>query len=72
MKTNKSIEDIREKVRSGKATVLTAAEFKELGKTLSAKELVKKVDIVTTATFGPMCSSGAFLNFGHSDPPMRL
>lgn len=72
MKTNKSFEDIIEKVQSGKATVLTAAEFKELGKTLSAKELVKKVDIVTTATFGPMCSSGAFLNFGHSDPPMRL
>jgi L-aspartate semialdehyde sulfurtransferase len=72
MKTNKSFEDIIEKVQSGTAKVLTAAEFKELGKTLSAKELVKKVDIVTTATFGPMCSSGAFLNFGHSDPPMRL
>ena len=27
---------------------------------------------MTTATFGPMCSSGAFLNFGHSDPPIRM
>jgi len=27
---------------------------------------------VTTATFGPMCSSGAFINFGHSDPPIRM
>jgi uncharacterized protein (DUF39 family) len=30
------------------------------------------VDVVTTATFGPMCSTGAFLNFGHSDPPIRM
>jgi len=27
---------------------------------------------VTTATFGPMCSSGAFLNFGHSEPPIKM
>jgi L-aspartate semialdehyde sulfurtransferase len=30
------------------------------------------VDVVTTATFGPMCSSGAFINFGHTSPPMRM
>jgi len=30
------------------------------------------VDVVTTATFGPMCSSGAFLNFGHAEPPIRM
>ena len=28
--------------------------------------------MVTTGTFGPMCSSGAFLNFGHSDPPIKI
>jgi uncharacterized protein (DUF39 family) len=28
--------------------------------------------VVTTGTFGPMCSSGAFINFGHSDPPIRM
>jgi len=32
----------------------------------------KEVDVVTTATFGPMCSSGCFLNFGHSKPKMRI
>lgn len=31
-----------------------------------------EVDVVTTGTFGAMCSSGAFLNFGHSDPPIRM
>jgi uncharacterized protein (DUF39 family) len=30
------------------------------------------VDVVTTATFGPMCSSGCFLNFGHSKPKIRM
>ena len=28
--------------------------------------------MVTTATFGPMCSSGCFLNVGHSKPKMRI
>ena len=39
---------------------------------LSPSEIVKKVDVVTTATFGAMCSSGAILNFGHTTPPMRM
>ncbi len=30
------------------------------------------VDVVATATFGPMCSSGVFLNFGHSDLSIRI
>ena len=34
--------------------------------------VAKEVDVVTTATFGAMCSSGAFLNFGHADPPIRM
>jgi uncharacterized protein (DUF39 family) len=29
------------------------------------------VDVVTTGTFAPMCSSGAFINFGHSSPPIK-
>lgn len=41
-------------------------------KEMGVKETAKKVDVVTTGTFGPMCSSGAFLNFGHSDPPTRM
>ena len=32
----------------------------------------KEVDVVTTGTFGAMCSSGAFFNFGHADPPTKL
>jgi uncharacterized protein (DUF39 family) len=28
--------------------------------------------VVTTGTFAPMCSSGVFLNFGHSKPKMKM
>ncbi|MCD6248352.1 MAG: homocysteine biosynthesis protein [Hadesarchaea archaeon] len=35
-------------------------------------EAAKEVDVVTTGTFGAMCSSGAWLNFGHSDPPIKM
>lgn len=68
----KSYEEINEKIRNGKAVVLSAEEISLLSKTLSPKEIAKKVDVVTTATFGAMCSSGAFLNFGHADPPIRM
>ncbi len=36
------------------------------------KVAAEEIDVVTTGTFGPMCSSGAFLNFGHSDPPIKF
>jgi len=32
----------------------------------------KEVDVVTTGTFGAMCSSGAIINTGHSDPPIKI
>ncbi len=70
--TIKSYEEINEKIRAGKAVVLTAEEVAEMGRTASPEEIARKVDVVTTATFGAMCSSGAFINFGHSDPPIRM
>ena len=68
----KSYEEINEKIRKGKAVVLTAEEVSEMARTMSPKEILDKVDVVTTATFGAMCSSGAFLNFGHANPPIRM
>jgi len=52
--------------------VLTAEEVSAMGKELSPAEVARKVDVVTTATFGPMCSSGMFINTGHSNPPIRM
>jgi len=68
----KSYEEINDRIRRGKAVVLTAEEVSEMARTLTPAEIVRRVDVVTTGTFGAMCSSGAFLNFGHADPPIRM
>jgi len=68
----KSIQDINEKIRAGKAVVLTAEEVSAMGRDHSPAEVTRKVDVVTTATFGPMCSSGMFINTGHANPPIRM
>lgn len=68
----KSIEEINEKIKKGKAVVLRADEVVEIGKKEGVKEIFNKVDVVTTGTFGMMCSSGAFINTGHFDPPTKL
>ena len=72
MSKTKSIEEINEKISRGEAVVITAEEASAMGKEKTPGEIAKKVDVVTTATFGPMCSSGMFINFGHTDPPIRM
>lgn len=68
----KTIDQINEKISSGKALVLTAEEVIDYVDKKGLEKAAKEVDVVTTATFGPMCSSGCFLNFGHSKPKMRI
>ena len=68
----KTYEEINERIKAGKAVVVTAEEIIGMVKAEGAAAVADKVDVVTTATFGPMCSSGAFLNFGHSDPPIKM
>lgn len=68
----KSWEEINARIASGEAVVVTAEEFAEIAASDGLKAAARKVDVVTTGTFGPMCSSGAFLNFGHSDPPIKM
>ncbi len=68
----KTINEINEKIKNGKAVVLTAGEVKKLSEKKKASEIAKEVDVVTTATFSPMCSSGIFINVGHTKPPMKM
>jgi len=68
----KSFDEINEKIKNGKALVLTAEEVIEMAKENGIKKTFESVDVVTTATFGPMCSSGVFINFGHSNPPIKM
>ncbi len=72
MSKGKSIQEINEKISRGEAVVITAEEASAMGREKTPGEIAKKVDVVTTATFGPMCSSGMFVNFGHTNPPIRM
>jgi uncharacterized protein (DUF39 family) len=68
----KSYEEINARIESRKAVVLTADEIIEYVERKGLEAAAAEVDVVTTATFGPMCSSGCFLNFGHATPRMRI
>lgn len=68
----KTIREINERIRSGKVVVATADEIIDIVKKKGVKEAAQEVDVVTTGTFGPMCSSGAYINTGHSRPKIKL
>jgi uncharacterized protein (DUF39 family) len=72
MSNEKSIKEINERIKKGEALVLTAEEMIDFVDEHGEETAFQEVDVVTTATFGAMCSSGAFLNFGHCDPPIRM
>ncbi|MHA1440129.1 MAG: homocysteine biosynthesis protein [Promethearchaeota archaeon] len=68
----KTYAEINEKIKNGDVIVVTAEKMIEIVEEKGIKVAADEIDVVTTGTFGPMCSSGAFLNFGHSDPPIKF
>src|SRR4030043_2001939 len=68
----KTIEEINEKIRRGKAVVFTAEEIIDYAAEKGVQAAAQEVDGVTTGTFGPMCSSGAYFNVGHTKPRIKL
>ena len=68
----KTYAEINEKIASGSAVVLNAEEVSDYVDRKGLSAAAEEIDVVTTATFGPMCSSGCFLNFGHSIPKIRI
>jgi len=68
----KTYEQINDRIASGKAVVLTADEIMDYVDKKGLEAAAREVDVVTTATVGPMCSSGCFINFGHSKPKIRM
>jgi uncharacterized protein (DUF39 family) len=68
----KTYEEINEKIRQKKAVVVTAEEVIAMVEAQGLKKTTREVDVVTTGTFGPMCSSGVFLNTGHSKPKIKI
>lgn len=68
----KTLEEINQKIRRGEVVVVTAEEMVEVVAEKGARRAAQAVDVVTTGTFGTMCSSGAMLNMGHSQPRIKL
>ena len=68
----RNYEEINTKIKKGDAVVMTADEFSQYAKDHGTSAAARDVDVVTTGTFGAMCSSGAFINFGHSEPPIKM
>ena len=68
----KTLEEINKRIREGQAVVVTAEDIIGMVKEEGLEEVAREVDVVTTGTFGPMCSSGAFLNLGHTQPKIKL
>jgi uncharacterized protein (DUF39 family) len=70
-RVKKTYAEINRKIKEGKAVVVTAEEMIGIVRDQGPVEAARNVDVVTTGTFGIMCSSGAFLNFGHARPRFR-
>jgi uncharacterized protein (DUF39 family) len=69
---SKTIAEINDRIRKGQAVVVTAEEVIGIVKEKGIEKAAAEVDVVTTGTFGPMCSSGAYLNLGHTTPRMKF
>ncbi|MDI6887184.1 MAG: homocysteine biosynthesis protein, partial [Candidatus Thermoplasmatota archaeon] len=68
----KTLEEINRKIKEGNAVVVDAEEMSLIVEEKGLAKAAKEVDVVTTGTFGAMCSSGVFLNFGHSEEPIKM
>lgn len=69
---NRTFAEINAKIKAGKAVIITAEEAVTLVKENGVSQAVRQIDVVTTGTFSPMCSSGAYFNFGHTKPRMKM
>ncbi|RKY32076.1 MAG: hypothetical protein DRP74_03490 [Candidatus Omnitrophota bacterium] len=68
----KTIKEINEKIKKGEVVCVTAEEIIDIVDKKGTRQAAEEVDVVTTGTFGPMCSSGAYFNIGHSKPRIKL
>ena len=71
-KVNKTIKEINERIKTGKAVVLNAEEMTAAVKEMGKEKAAKEVDVVTTGTFSPMCSSGLLFNIGQEPPTIKV
>ncbi len=70
-KVKKTYEEINARIKAGEAVVVTAEEMVGIVRERGAQQAARDVDVVTTGTFAPMCSSGMFFNFGQMTPTIK-
>ena len=68
----RTLEEINEKILKQKATVWTVEELKTRLGDITVAEAFAQVDVLCSGTFEPMESSGAMINLGHTDPPIKM
>jgi len=68
----RTIAEINDKISRRCAVVLTVEELKARVAAVGVTQTAKEVDVITTGTFEPMESSGAIINLGHTDPPIKI
>jgi uncharacterized protein (DUF39 family) len=72
MGVQRTITEINAKIAQKTAIALTVTEIKQRALTESITDIAATVDVITTGTFEPMESTGAMLNIGHTDPPIKI
>lgn len=68
----RTIAEINHKILQGKATIWTTEELKIKVREIGITKAFQQVDVICTGTFEPMESSGAIINIGHTDPPIKI
>lgn len=68
----RTLNQINDKIRRQTVRVDTAETFKARVCQAGIDVAFAAVDVVTFGTFEPMESSGAILNLGHTDPPIKI
>ncbi|GAC1458470.1 MAG: homocysteine biosynthesis protein [Chamaesiphon sp.] len=68
----RTIAEINHKILQQRAVVCTVDDLKARVAEGGVTQTAQEVDIITTGTFEPMESSGAIINLGHTDPPMKI
>jgi L-aspartate semialdehyde sulfurtransferase len=68
----RTIAEINDKILCQKVVVWTLDELKERVKQVGVAQTAREVDVIATGTFEPMESSGAIINLGHTDPPIKI
>lgn len=68
----RTIAEINDKIQKRRAVVWTVEELKTRVQEIGISQATQQVDVITTGTFEPMESSGAIINVGHTDPPIKI